>query len=60
MDALERGESAISKIDSSLSRSQQAADRAKSIGSMPVSKVVLALGLVAAVGVGAYYLGKQP
>ncbi len=59
MDALERGESAISRIDSSLSRTQQAADRAKTISGTPVAKVVLAVGLVAAVGVGAYYLSKS-
>lgn len=60
MDTLERGENAISRIDSTLSRSQQAADRAKSISSTPASKFLIAIGIVAAVGVGAYVISKNP
>lgn len=59
MDTLERGESAISRIDSTLSRSQQAADRARSISTTPASKVLIAVGIVAAVGIGAYVVSKS-
>lgn len=60
MDSLTRGESVINRVDSSLGKTQSAASRARGIASQPIGKVVLAVGVVAAIGAIGYYLSKQP
>jgi hypothetical protein len=58
-DLLEKGESAISRVDTSVSRVQSAANQAESLSKKPASKVVVAIGIVAAVGAVAWLASKS-
>jgi hypothetical protein len=58
-DLLEKGESAISQVDSSVSRVQSAASKAESLSKKPVTKVVLAVGIVALIGAVAWAASKS-
>jgi hypothetical protein len=59
LDLLEKGESAISRVDSSVSRVQSAASQAESLSNKPASKVLLAVGIVAAIGAVAWIATKS-
>jgi len=58
MDALNRGSSTISRVDSTLGQAQSSASRGKAILAQPAAKVALTLGAIAALGTLVYYASK--
>lgn len=60
MDLLSKGEQTLTRVDSSIQRTESAAQRAKSLSSKSPTTILAAVGVVAAVGIGAWYLSKQP